>query len=95
MEIQVTHGGVTLAGTVGLTFVLGDGVDDAVMILTGTIAAINAALEGMTFRPQPDYIGQATLQLTVDDQGNSGSGGPLADAGVVSVLVGVAPPPPD
>jgi VCBS repeat-containing protein len=95
VEIQITDGGVTLAGTAGLTFVLGDGVDDAVLIFTGTMAAVNAALEGMAFAPQPNYVGQATLQLTVDDQGNSGSGGPLLDAGIVHILVGAAPPPPE
>jgi hypothetical protein len=46
IQIQVTNGDVTLAGTVGLAFVLGDGVNDAIMICTGTMAAVNAALEG-------------------------------------------------
>jgi VCBS repeat-containing protein len=95
VEIHITNGGVTLAGTAGLTFVLGDGVDDAILIFTGTMAAVNAALEGMAFKPQPNYVGQATLQLTVDDQGNSGSGGPLLNAGAVHILVGAAPPPPE
>jgi hypothetical protein len=95
MAIHVTNGDVTLAGTVGLTFVLGDGVDDTSMIFTGPMAAVNAALEGMTFKPQPDYVGQATLRLTIDDQGNSGSGGPLLDARVINILVGAAPRPPD
>jgi hypothetical protein len=93
--IQATNGEVTLAGTVDLTFVLGDGADDTIMIFTGTIAAINAALEGMIFKSQPGYVGRATLRLTVDDQGNSGSGGHLLDAGVVNILVGAAPRPKD
>ncbi len=95
MAIHVANGDVTLAGTVGLTFGLGDGVEDAILIFTGTVAAVNAALEGMTFRPGPDPIGIATLQLAVDDQGNSGSGGRLLDVGVVHILVGVTPRPPD
>ena len=95
MEIQVTNGDVTLAGTVGLTFVLGDGVDDAILILTGTMAAVNAALEGMKFRSRPGYVGPATLRLAVDDHGNSGSGGHLLDAKAVNILVGAAPRPKD
>jgi hypothetical protein len=95
MEVRVTNGDVTLAGTAGLTFVLGDGADDTLMIFTGTIAAVNAALEGMTFQPQPGYLGRTTLQVVVDDQGNSGTGGHLLDAGVVNILVGAAPRPPD
>ncbi len=95
MEIQVTNGDVTLAGTAGLTFVRGDGVDDAILVFTGTIAAINAALEGMVFKSEPDYVGLATLGLTVDDQGNSGSGGPLLDTRVVNILVGIVPRPKD
>ncbi|MCL5279171.1 MAG: cadherin domain-containing protein [Planctomycetes bacterium] len=95
MEIQVTKGGVTLAGSAGLTLVLGDGVEDAILIFTGTVAAVNAALEGMMFQPQPDYVGLATLQLAVDDQGHSGSGGPLRDTRAVNILVGATPPPPE
>ncbi len=93
VEIQITNGDVTLAGTVGLAFVRGDGVNDAILIFTGTLAAVNAALEGMIFEPEPDHVGLATLRLAVDDRGNSGSGGHLLDARVVTILVGAAPPP--
>ena len=47
--------------------------------LPGPIANINAALEGMTFDPTPDYNGAASVQIITDDQGNTGSGGPLTD----------------
>ncbi len=95
MDIHVAHGDVTLAGIVGLTFLLGDGVEDAIVRFTGTQAAVNAALEGMVFKPQPGHVGQATVQLAVDDQGYSGSGGQLLDVRVVSILVSAVPPPAD
>ena len=46
-----TNGTVTLAGTAGLTFTVGTGTADATMTFTGTVAAINAALDGLSFAP--------------------------------------------
>ena len=57
------------------------------MVFRGTIAAINTALEGMTFDPTPDYSGAASVQIITDDQGNTGSGGPLTDDDTVAITV--------
>src|SRR5207247_421974 len=74
-----THGWLTLSGTSGLTFSAGDGTSDAIMTFTGTIGNINAALNGMSFAPYPNYNGSAGVQIVTNDQGNSGSGGSLSD----------------
>ena len=57
LEVTLTavQGTLTLAGTAGLTFTVGDGAADATMTFTGTQAAINAALDGMSFLPPLDY----------------------------------------
>ena len=57
------------------------------MVFRGTIAAINTALEGMTFDPTPEYNGVASVQIITDDQGNTGSGGPLTDDDTVAITV--------
>ena len=57
------------------------------MVFRGTIAAINTALEGMTFDPMPEYNGAASVQIITDDQGNTGSGGPLTDDDTVAITV--------
>ena len=87
VTLNAANGLLTLSGTAGLTFTTGDGTDDASMVFTGTIAAINTALEGMTFDPTPDYSGAASVQIITDDQGNTGSGGPLTDDDTVAITV--------
>ncbi|MEQ1887589.1 MAG: hypothetical protein ABL951_00235, partial [Alphaproteobacteria bacterium] len=46
-----TNGTVTLSGITGLVFTTGDGTADATMTFSGTKAAVNAALAGMSFIP--------------------------------------------
>jgi hypothetical protein len=57
------------------------------MTFTGTLADLNAALDGMTFLPTANYNGAASLQITSDDQGFSGSGGALVAADTVNISV--------
>ena len=71
-----------------LTFTVGDGTDDATMTFTGTVADINAALEGLTYTPNGGYNGVDTLTITTDDQGNTGAGGALQDVDTVNITVG-------
>ncbi|TRX76530.1 Ig-like domain-containing protein [Pseudomonas mangiferae] len=67
ITLQVTHGTLTLAQTAGLSFTSGDGVADASMVFRGSAAAINAALDGLTFAPVADYNGSATLNILASD----------------------------
>ena len=87
VTLNATNGTLTLSCIAGLTFTTGDGADDASMVFTGTVAAINTALEGMSFDPTPDYFGAASVQIISDDQGNTGSGGPLTDEDTVAIMV--------
>jgi Cadherin-like/Bacterial Ig domain len=72
LSLSVTTGSLTLAGLAGLTFLVGDGVNDSSMVLQGTVAAINAALDGMAFQAGANFNGAVTLALTTDDLGNTG-----------------------
>lgn len=85
--LTATNGTLTLSGTTGLTFISGTGTDDLTMTFTGTLANINAALEGLTFTPDLDYSGSASLDVSVDDQGNTGAGGALSDYQTISITV--------
>jgi hypothetical protein len=87
VRLQVDHGTMTLGGTSGLSFSGGDGTTDADMTFTGAITDINAALEGMSFDPEADYNGGATLTITTDDQGNTGAGGAKTDTDTVNITV--------
>jgi hypothetical protein len=60
LTLTVTHGLLTLSGLTGLTFTVGDGTADATMTFTGTMANINAALNGMAYAPTTNYNGAAS-----------------------------------
>ena len=88
VTLTATNGTLNLSGTKGLTFTPpADGTDDATMTFTGTIADINAALEGMTFVAPPGFTGTAGVQITTNDLGNTGTGGPQSDTDSVSITV--------
>ncbi|NGM63449.1 T9SS type B sorting domain-containing protein [Sphingobacterium sp. SGG-5] len=87
VTLSATNGLLTLSGTAGLTFATGSGTADATMTFTGTIADINVALGGLTFRPNTGYYGAANLQIVTNDMGNSGSGGALTDTDAISITV--------
>ncbi|MFV3307729.1 Ig-like domain-containing protein [Pseudomonas sp. NY15181] len=90
-ELQVTltasHGVLTLGSLTGLTFISGDGNADASLVFRGSLADINAALNGLTFTPTGGYNGPAGLQISTSDLGNSGSGGALVDTDAIAITV--------
>ncbi|WP_019990770.1 hypothetical protein [Rudanella lutea] len=87
VTMSATQGTFSLATTSGLTFSVGDGTSDAAMTFSGTLSNINTALNGLAFRPSVNYAGAASLVVTVNDQGNSGSGGARSASGVVAMDV--------
>jgi hypothetical protein len=95
VTLTVNNGTLTLNGTAGLSFVFndangtgsGDGTDDSTMTFRGTLADINAALDGLNFEPNADYSGSATLTITSNDLGQNGSGGAKTDTDTVTITV--------
>jgi hypothetical protein len=87
VTLTATNGTLTLNSTTGLSFSAGDGTADATMTFTGTVAAINTALNGLAFSSTPDFSGAASVQIVTDDQGNTGSGGALSDTDAVAITV--------
>jgi uncharacterized repeat protein (TIGR01451 family) len=87
VTLTVPDGTLTLGGIAGLSFSNGDGVDDATMTFTGTIAAINTALDGLAFSPTLNFSGTTGLQIVSNDQGYSGSPGPQTATDTLSITV--------
>ena len=84
----------------GLTYLTGDGLDDAVIKVRGKINDINTALSWVAFTPTPNYTGSAaSITITTDDLGNSGSGGAKSDTDTIDIEVkelgDLFDPPPD
>ena len=74
VTLAVAHGTLTLDGdTSGVTVTAGsDG--SAAMTLSGTLAAVNAAVASLGYVPDVNFSGTDSLQLGIDDGGNSGTG---------------------
>lgn len=92
VTLSATHGLLTLGQISGLTFTTGDGTADSEMTFAGSISAINAALNGLTFTPTAGYTGTASLTILSDDQGYVGSGGAKTDVDTLLITVFPANP---
>jgi len=87
VTLTATNGTITLATTAGLLFGAGDGTADATMTFDGTLTEVNTAMNGISFTPTLGFSGAATLTITSNDLGNTGTGGPLSDTDVVNIQV--------
>jgi CSLREA domain-containing protein len=87
VTLTVSNGTLTLGGTTGLTFTAGDGADDATMTFAGATADLNAALNGLAFKPTAGFSGFTSLQITTNDQGSTGLGGARSDTDFVNITV--------
>ncbi|MBF0448377.1 MAG: cadherin domain-containing protein [Magnetococcales bacterium] len=70
--LVVSNGTVTLSQTTGLT-VSGNGT--ASLSFSGTLDDINSALDGLLFTADGSFSGTESLTFSIDDNGNTGSGG--------------------
>ncbi len=87
ISLAVDHGKLTLGTTTGLSFTTGNGILDPTLIFTGNVTDINAALGTLEYRADVHYNGLDALNVSVDDLGNSGSGGPQVDSRSVEISV--------
>jgi hypothetical protein len=87
ITLTATNGKLTLSTIAGLSFTTGTGTNDTTMVFTGTLAAVNTALNGLSFTPTLDFNGAASLQIISDDQGFTGTGGALTDTDTVNITV--------
>lgn len=78
VTLTASSGTFDLAQITGLTFSTGTGAGDGSMVFEGTLADVNAAVASLTFHPVNGFTGQVELDVTVDDLGNTGTGGTLS-----------------
>jgi hypothetical protein len=87
LDLSVNDGILSLSTTSGLLFSAGDGYADAAMTFTGSLDAINAAIDGMTYRGDANFYGEDTLTVTINDRGNTGEGDALEDTETLTITV--------
>ena len=86
MTITATNGTLTLPSTVQLTFVSG-GNGQSTFTVSGRVGMINEALAGAIYTPNVRSFGNSSLTISVNDQGNTGFGGPLSATKTVALSV--------
>ncbi|MFM5819171.1 retention module-containing protein [Aeromonas sanarellii] len=85
VRLSVEHGTLTLPAGSGV-ILTGNGTGD--VVLTGTLADLNALLAGgVTYQGERDFNGQDALTMVTNDRGNTGSGGALSDTDVLPIEV--------
>ena len=80
VTLIATNGAITLNGTSGLLFTVGDGTSDGTMTFRGTDASINAALNGLRFLGATNFNGAASIRIITTD-------GVLSDTDSVAITV--------
>ncbi|MGE5506562.1 MAG: LamG-like jellyroll fold domain-containing protein, partial [Actinomycetota bacterium] len=84
-SLAAPNGTLTLGTVTGLTFASGKGNGTADVSFTGTKTDIANALKTLSYQGAANFNGTDTITLTVDDQGNTGTGG----AQTVTKTIGV------
>lgn len=102
VNLTAVHGRVTIlyenpianfslsnaVGSIGISYLVGSGKDDAIMVFMAPISIINTALSHIFFIPEENYFGiGARLIINVNDLGNTGFGGPKFDEKVFKFAI--------
>jgi VCBS repeat-containing protein len=82
IDIDVRHGSLTVNAPGGPLMI--DNIDTS---LSAPLDAINTLLQNAVFTPDAGFTGDATVTLTANDGGNTGTGGPLGDSTTITIDV--------
>jgi hypothetical protein len=85
VTLTVTGGTLALGSHAGLVSFSPDNA--ASITLTGTVANVNAAMNGLTYTGNLNFNGVDTLTVHTDDNGNTGAGGPKFDSDPITINV--------
>ncbi|WP_020468704.1 right-handed parallel beta-helix repeat-containing protein [Zavarzinella formosa] len=86
VKLSVSHGTLTLGSTDDVMFSQGTGTDDEIVEITGTVTAINTALEGLVYTPDADYFGGEEIVVVTNDLNATGNGPIITqDTAIVTV----------
>ncbi len=84
--LSVDTGSLTLATLAGISVDAGTN-GSAAMTISGTLAALNTALNGLSYASPADFNGAATLSISTNDNGNTGTDGSKSDSDTITITV--------
>lgn len=82
VTLIASNGTISLSGVTGLTFTSGASGESS-LTFSGTLNAINTALQGLTFTPSANYNGPSSITLNTNDQGTPA----LSDEDTIPIMV--------
>jgi hypothetical protein len=95
LPVQVTlstnQGTLTLGNTTRLASFTGNGTGTITM--EDSMENINAAMDGMQFQASSGFVGTAYLQVSTDDLGHCGIGGPITTTDALAIRTTLVTPP--
>jgi uncharacterized delta-60 repeat protein len=88
LTLSVSDGNIRFNSLTGVT-VDGGANNSPTLTVGGTINQLNAALAGsnLVYHSNAAFIGADTLDLTINDNGNTGTGGPKSTSGSMTITV--------
>ena len=87
ITLNASNGVLSLNGLNGLSFSLGDGSKDSQLRFSGLANDISAALDGLSFDPDSNFVGDAILTISANDQGGIGFGGAKTSESTVTLRI--------
>ena len=87
----LAHGKVSLGSTTGIAITAGADNSDTVTI-KGSLADVNAALNGLSFTPGVDTNTSETVTVIIDDLGNNGTGTTTPLTAMQTITIGTILP---
>jgi len=84
LSAAASESGVLLFETGSIIFA---GHGTGLILMRGTAASINAALDGLVYTADANYNGTDTVRISTNDDGGSGAGGPLVDTDDVAITI--------
>ncbi|MEP3478069.1 MAG: DUF4347 domain-containing protein [Fuerstiella sp.] len=87
VTLQASAGSFAITDVGTAEYVSGDGFEDSTLVLQGTEAELNAALQNLHFTTSDGFVGVVDITVTTDDLGNGGSVTSSQDVDTISVYV--------
>jgi hypothetical protein len=84
VTLKVNSGTLNIAAQSGVAIATNN---TGTVTLTGTIATLNTALTNLRYTSNNNFSGNDSLNVTVNDQGNTGTGGSLSDSKAIALTV--------
>jgi VCBS repeat-containing protein len=95
IRLYTTEGTITLSSLTGLQFSAGDGLNDSDMTFVGTQAAINAAVNRISFLGNPNFNGAAQIRIEASDFDLISGGVASTSNGILNLNIGSVNDPPE